>query len=197
MSFKKHFREIAKKVLKDKSIRVVKIKYTGKRGNAECDWHKVRNPVWTMFTAFVFTLLRYSPPTNLKNWIYRRFGAKIGKDVAIAYNCFLDPLYPELIEIGDNTLVGSDCEIATHEIVNNYWTLGRCKIGKNCMIGAFSLIGAGQVIGDNVILGLRSFVNKPIPSNQFWGGSPAKLIKEIGVNDLKLKEDVEISRYED
>ncbi len=195
-SFKKRFRKASRQILHDHSIKSVRIAYNGKRLNAECDWYKIRNPIRTLFTAAVFTLLRYTPPANIKNSIYRLFGANIGKDVAIAYNCFLDPLHPELIEIGDGTLVGSDCELGTHEIVNHYWTLGRCKIGKNCMIGAFSVVGAGMTIGDNVILGLRSFVNKDIPSNQFWAGTPAKLIKEIGVNDLRLKEDIEINRYE-
>lgn len=195
MSFKKTFRDTARQVLKDPAIRVARIKYTGNRLNAECDWYKVRNPVRTMFAAFVFTVLRYTPPMKLKNSIYRLFGVKLGKDVAIAYNCFFDPLHPELVEIGDGTLVGSDCEFASHSIVNTFWELGRCKIGKNCMIGAYSLVGAGITIGDNVVLGAKSMPTKDIPSNQFWAGTPAKLIRETGVRELKLEKDVEIHRY--
>ena len=34
----------------------------------------------------------------------------------------------------------------------------------------------GVVIGDNAIIGALSLVTKDIPSNEVWGGVPAKLL---------------------
>ena len=123
------------------------------------------------------------------------FGMKIGKDVAIAYNVLPDPLYPELIEIEEGVLLGSDIELGCHEFINHRFTLGRIKIKKNSMIGAYAMIGAGVTIGENAVIGLRSFVREDVPDNEFWAGSPAKLIKKIDPKDLVPKKDVEILKY--
>ena len=53
------------------------------------------------------------------------------------------------------------------------------KIGNNVFIGAHSTILKGVTIGDNVVIGACSLVSKDIPSNEIWGGNPAKFIKFI------------------
>ena len=37
----------------------------------------------------------------------------------------------------------------------------------------------GITVGENSIVGACSFVNKNIPDNQIWVGTPAKLLKNI------------------
>ena len=148
-----------------------------------------------LWTALIFEILRKTPPSKLKNSVYRMFGVKIGKDVSIAYNVLPDPLYPELLEIEDNVLIGSDVEFGCHEFINHRFTLGRIKIKKNCMIGAYAMIGTGVTIGENSVIGLRSFVRDDIPSNEFWAGNPAKLIKKIDPKQLIPEKDVEILKY--
>lgn len=193
--FKERVRKAIKMMEEDPSIRYIKIKYDGERANCEADWHKVCNPIGGMWRAFVFQILRKLPPMKLKNSIYRMFGMKIGKDVAIAYNVFPDPLHPEFIEIGDGTLIGSDNEISSHEFTNKWFALGRLKIGKNCMIGGFILMKPGITIGDNAIIGIKSYVNKDVPPDEFWAGIPAKLISKVGVQDTVMKTEFEVERY--
>ena len=195
MAWKKTVRQYGKLIRKDKSIRLLKLKYTGKRANSQCEWYAIRNPIKMLWTALVFQILRKTPPSNLKNSVYRMFGMKIGKDVAIAYNVLPDPLYPELIEIEEGVLLGSDIELGCHEFINHRFTLGRIKIKKNSMIGAYAMIGAGITIGENAVIGLRSFVREDVPDNEFWAGSPAKLIKKIDPKDLVPKKAVEILKY--
>lgn len=195
MSFKKDVRQSFKRMLKGPSIRTIKIKYKGKRSSSQQDWPKIRNPVRTMFTAFVFQILRKLPPLRIKNAIYRMFGMKIGKDVSIAYNVFPDPLFPELITIEDNVMMGSDCELGTHEFLPNWFTIGRLTIKKKCMIGGFTFFRAGVTVGEGVYTGMMTYVNKNVEPNVFTAGIPARIIKKLTKEDLIPKKDIEITRY--
>ena len=93
-------------------------------------------------------------------------------------------------------MIGSDCEIATHEFVNNWFALGRTEIKKNAMIAAYNVIGAGVTIGKGAITGMICYVKKDIPDNEFWVGIPAKFKMELPKEGLQTKQDVEIIRYE-
>lgn len=194
--FYKDWRKLCRRVLKDKSIKYAKIAYKGNKGNSQIDWPKIRNPVKMLFTAFVFEILRKTPPCRIKNSIYRMFGIKIGKDVAIAYNVLFDPLFPELITIGDGVMIGSDCEIATHEFAANWFSIGRTVIKKNAMISAYNVTGAGVTIGENSVTGMYCFVKSDIPPHQFWVGIPAKFKAELPKDGLKAKQEMEIVRYD-
>jgi acetyltransferase-like isoleucine patch superfamily enzyme len=37
----------------------------------------------------------------------------------------------------------------------------------------------GVTIGRNSIIAANSFVNRSIPENEMWGGTPVKFIKEL------------------
>lgn len=193
--FYKEWKKLCKRVLKDKTIKHVKIAYKGDKGNSELDWPKIRNPIKMLFTALVFEILRKTPPCKIKNSIYRMFGIKIGKCVAIAYNILFDPLFPELITVEDNVMIGSDCEIATHEFAAKWFSIGRTVIKKGAMISAYNCIGAGVTIGENAVTGMYCFVKSDIPKNQFWVGIPAKFKAELPKGGLKAKEDIKITRY--
>ena len=56
--------------------------------------------------------------------------------------------------------------------------IGGAHIGSNCFIGTNTVFQHGVVIGDNVVTGAMSFINKNIPSNEIWYGSPAKFYKQ-------------------
>ena len=193
--FYANWKSLCKKVLDDKTIRLAKLAYKGKRGNSEMDWPKIRNPIKMLFTALIFEIMRKTPPCRLKNSIYRLFGIKIGKDVAIAYNILFDPLFPELITIEDNVMLGSDCEIATHEFAKNWFTIGRVVIKSGAMISAYNVIGPGVTIGGNSATGMYCFVKNDIPNNEFWVGIPAKFKMKLPKEGLVAKKDLEILKY--
>jgi len=52
-------------------------------------------------------------------------------------------------------------------------------IEDNVFIGAHSTILKGVKIGENSLVGACSVVTKSIPSNEIWGGNPARFIKKI------------------
>lgn len=193
--FYKEWKELCKKVVNDENIKYAKIAYKGNKGNSEMDWPKVRNPIKMLCTALVFEILRKTPPCRLKNMVYRMFGIKIGKNVAIAYNVLFDPLFPELITVEDNVMIGSDCEIATHEFVSSWFAIGRTVIKNNVMISGYNVLGAGVTVGEYAITGMFSFIKSDIPKNEFWAGIPAKPIKKLPPGGIKPAKNLEIVRY--
>lgn len=52
--------------------------------------------------------------------------------------------------------------------------IGCISIGENCFIGLNSVLLYDIQIGDNCIVSAGSIVTKDIPSDEIWGGVPAK-----------------------
>lgn len=52
-------------------------------------------------------------------------------------------------------------------------------IGDDVFIGANCIIGKGVKIGDRSIIAAGSVVTKSIPSDEIWGGNPAKFLKKV------------------
>ncbi|MFX0087279.1 MAG: acyltransferase [Candidatus Hodarchaeota archaeon] len=107
---------------------------------------------------------------------YKLFGAKFGKRVAV-YSRLWDV---ELIEIGDDTSIGTGCIIGGHAISQGDLFRKRIKIGRNCTIGAGTIILPGVTIEDYVIVASNSVIpsNRILESNSIYAGSPVKRIKE-------------------
>ncbi len=107
---------------------------------------------------------------------YRLFGAKFGKRVAV-YTRLWDV---ELIEIGDDTSIGTGCIIGGHAISQGELYRKKIVIGKNCTIGAGTIILPGVTIEDFVIVASNSVIpsNRVLEANSIYAGSPVKKIKE-------------------
>jgi acetyltransferase-like isoleucine patch superfamily enzyme len=149
--------------------------YYRRRGDFH-KWKNIRHPVRVLKNFIIATVCRSMPDMKLKSMLYRKMGVKIGKNVSLL-GVKIDIFFPDLIEIGDNTLIGQDTMIVTHEFLGDHWKKGRIKIGKNVMIGTLCLILPGVEIGDNTTVAAYSLVNKDVKPNAFVGGVPAKEIK--------------------
>jgi len=128
-------------------------------------------------THFLIPLIPISQPVV---FFLRILGAKIGKNVSIAVGSrFLEPY---LLEIDDNTAIGSYVLITCHVREKEKFITGPVIIGKNCLIGAKSFIQPRVSIGDNSVIAAGALVpkNKILPPNTVWGGIPAKKIKVLG-----------------
>jgi acetyltransferase-like isoleucine patch superfamily enzyme len=80
--------------------------------------------------------------TPLKNRFYRLMGVRIGKNVEIMQLAWLDHFRPELISIGDNTLIGAFSRLTVHAYEGaGRFRYGLIEIGANCIIGAGTGIG--------------------------------------------------------
>ncbi len=100
-----------------------------------------------VFQVAVSFFLKGSPA---KNKLYRWMGAHIGKGAEIMQMAWLDHFRPELIFIGDNTLLGAFTQLTVHAYEGSgKFRYGIIEIGNNCVIGAGTGMGPIQ-IEDNV-----------------------------------------------
>lgn len=107
-------------------------------------------------------------------------GAKLGRGVTV-----MGKIYTvDLVEIGDNTIVAVDSIISGHVGNGDVLTFRKVKIGNNCIVGVKTLIMPGVEIGDNSVIAAGSIVLKDtkIPTNEIWGGIPARRIKSAMLN---------------
>ncbi|ERN54389.1 sugar O-acetyltransferase [Alkalihalophilus marmarensis] len=58
-------------------------------------------------------------------------------------------------------------------------------IGDNVWIGGSAIINPGITIGDNAVIAAGAVVTKDVPDNVIAGGNPARVIKEIDLNDKR------------
>jgi len=109
-------------------------------------------------------------------WLARhKENLKLGKRVQIGNFTVLGCEHG--IEIEDNVKIGYSCVIMTHSTVDN--KMGKVIMRKGSRIGANSTVMPSITIGENAVVGANSFVNKDIPANEVWAGSPVKFIKKI------------------
>ncbi|MEW8987562.1 MAG: acyltransferase [Bacillus sp. (in: firmicutes)] len=134
---------------------------------------------WKVAKNFiVIQIARYTPFLSVKNWLYRTFlRMKIGEKTSFALMVFPDVMFPELISVGNNTIIGFNTTILAHEYLIKEYRLGPVVIGNEVMIGANSLILPGVTIGDGAIVAAGSLVHKDVPPGAFVGGNPMQRIK--------------------
>ena len=120
-----------------------------------------------------------NPYTFLRNIYYRalelkkkryyddltRKGLKLGANVQILNNVFLDPSHCFLISVGDNCCLSDDVKVFAHDastkIFLNYTKIARVVIHHNCFIGAGSV------------------VTRDVPPHTVAAGNPAKVISTL------------------
>lgn len=139
-------------------------------------WSEIASPKKVLRNYIIMFLCKFLPDTELKNRIYRKTGMKVGRNVSI-FATNLDIFFPELIEIGDNSVIGNTSTIITHEFLVGKWRKGSVKIGRNVMIGAMVLVLPGVRIGDNAVVAAYSLVNRDVEPGTVVGGVPIKRIK--------------------
>lgn len=136
-------------------------------------------PFWKVFkNTLVIVAGRYLPFMSLKKWVFHKLlHMEIGKNTAIAFMAMMDILYPEKIHIGENTVIGYNTTILTHEYLVEEYRLGEVHIGDHVMIGANTTILPGITIGDHAVVGAGSVVTRDVPPYAFVAGNPIRLIK--------------------
>ncbi|MCR8636256.1 acyltransferase [Paenibacillus radicis (ex Xue et al. 2023)] len=143
---------------------------------------------WKAVKNFIFIQIsRYAPSLPLKRWIYRSvLGMKVGEHTSFALMVMVDVFFPERIEVGENTIIGYNTTILTHEYLIKEYRIGTVHIGSHVMVGANTTILPGVTIGDHAVIGAGSVVHKDVAPYSFVAGNPMRVIRE----DMRLTERV-------
>lgn len=118
------------------------------------------------------------------NWVvYRPENLKLGKKTDIGV--FTAIFAHNGVTIEDGAQIGSHCTLYSASTIDE--KEGPVVLKKNCRLGSHSVVMPGVTIGENTIVGAQSFVNKDLPANQVWAGSPARFIMTLKDYLEKLK----------
>jgi len=153
--------------------------------NAHRYWYRARNhldgpllgPLRIVLNYLLIYGCQHLPSLTLKRWIFRGLGMKLGRGATIASGVVLDYFFPELIEIGDYSIVGMDTMLLTHEFLHDRLRKGRLVIGNGCMVGARSLVLAGVRLADGTRVAAMSLVNRDTSEGALVGGVPIRSIQ--------------------
>jgi carbonic anhydrase/acetyltransferase-like protein (isoleucine patch superfamily) len=102
--------------------------------------------------------------------------------------------------IQDNAVIHSDMDVDVKigdEVTIGHGAIIRgCRIGNNSMVGMNSTVMTNAEIGDYSIIGANTFVpyDKKFPPRSLVMGSPAKLIRELGDDDITAN-DMAVDMY--
>ncbi len=115
------------------------------------NWRKLNLPLgrrWLLaFQLLISLLLKGGAAKN--RWL-RWMGVQVGRGTEIMQVVWLDHFRPELISIGDHTLIGAFSRMTVHAYEGDgRFRYGLIEIGSHCTLGAGT--GMGPIrIGDNV-----------------------------------------------
>ena len=125
---------------------------------------------WLLLTAL--KLAWNGPKVKLLRWC----GARVGRNVFISTDVWIDPAFPQLLAIGDDVMVGVGVKIALHEFRPREFRAGRVIIRKGAVVGGFALIGHGVEIGEGAVVAGGAVVGRDVPSGKLAIGNPARIM---------------------
>lgn len=134
---------------------------------------------WASYNALIllvrYTCINFLRVTPFINIFHSLMGMRIGKRVQINSGILADS---NLIEIGDDTVIGGDVTLIAHSAERGELVTERVRIGSNVTVGLMSVIMPGCEIGDGAVVAANAVLGKgtKILPGEIWGGVPARKI---------------------
>ncbi len=141
------------------------------------------------------------PTVYLSENVYVIGDVEIGEDSSVWFGSVVrgDVNY---IRIGRRTNIQDNCVVhVTHDthptIIGDNVTVGHrvvlhgCKLGNNILVGMGAVVMDGVEVEDYVLIGAGALVtpNKKIPSGVLVAGVPAKVVRDLREEEIKLIEE--------
>jgi acetyltransferase-like isoleucine patch superfamily enzyme len=145
-------------------------------GFCPCD-RSLLPTLWFYLKAALLVTVLKLPFNGPKVRLLRKLGARIGQNVYLSADVWIDPAFPQLLTIEDNVMVGVGAKIAMHTFGQDRFCAGRVVIRTGAIIGGFSLIAPGVEIGKEATVAGGAVVGRDVPANTVAIGNPARVLK--------------------
>ena len=131
------------------------------------------------FNRFLHLLCRFGPGgATLRPFFHRMRGVRIGKNVWIGDDVYLDNEFPECVELEDGAMIELRSTILAHT-----HGPGRVVIGKNAFIGAGAIVVTSAnrtlVIGEGSVIMASSLVTGNVAPYTLYGSDASKPLARI------------------
>ena len=135
-------------------------------------------------------LARIAPgSTTIRPFLHRLRGVKIGKNVFIGDDVYLENEHPDAVEIQDGVHVSVRAIILAHTR-----GVGKVVIEKDAFIGISAILtssgGKTLRIGEGAVVGAGAVITRDVPTRVFMANDAPKPIASVGV-PLTIAETVE------
>jgi acetyltransferase-like isoleucine patch superfamily enzyme len=118
--------------------------------------------------------------------VLRWCGARVGRNVFISTDVWIDPTFPRLLTIEDDVMIGVGAKIALHEFRPKEFRAGRVIIRRGAVIGGFALIGPGVEIGEGAVVAGGAAVGRDVPPGKLAIGNPARI---MSLNQVAMEQE--------
>lgn len=133
---------------------------------------------------------------KLRPMIWRWCGVKVGKNVSIGWDVFLDVMYAKYLTIEDDVWIANRSIVFCHRRVMEPYRIGdRYKelqqlprpvvIKKGACVSIATTVMPGVTIGEGAVTGTGALITKDVPDWTIVAGVPAKVIKVIEPKEKK------------
>lgn len=127
---------------------------------------------------------------NLRPFIWRICGVKMGKNINIGWEVFLDVMYAKYLVIEDDVWLANRSIVFCHRRdMSEYYIGGRYKnctqiprvttIKKGVCVSIGAVVMPGVTIGEGAVVGTGALVTKDVPAWSLVAGVPAKVIRML------------------
>ena len=132
--------------------------------------------LWFYFKSTLLLTALKLPFNTLKIALLRWSGAKVGCNVFISADVWIDPSFPELLTIEDEVMLGVGVRIFLHAFDRDHFEAGRVLLRKGVIVGGFALIGHGVEIGEGAVVTAGAVAGRDVPAGRTAIGNPARSV---------------------
>jgi acetyltransferase-like isoleucine patch superfamily enzyme len=131
------------------------------------------------FQDWKFPEIEEGKPTRY-NWVVQnKENLSLGAYTDIGAFTYINAKHGVTLE--EYVQIGSHCSLYSVSTIDN--KEGSVILKRNCRIGTHSVIMPGVTVGENSIVGAFSFVNADIPPGVIAFGVPARVVRELSLEE--------------